>query len=146
MQLLAAVLFFILRWFCKRVKWLHEKKMWWLPFAFFVLGVWSLLFWPLPFWGGTVATGIATLFNWIFGGAAALLGGSAGVIATIVLILVLLGTTADLIDGKADRWAKFSVFLIAPLALVASAEFAPWLLTAVQSVSGVGPQVLSAIA
>ncbi|MHA6801773.1 hypothetical protein [Bounagaea algeriensis] len=120
--------------------------MWWLPFAFFVLGVWSLLFWPLPFWGGTVATAIAALFSWIFGGAAALLGGSAGVIATVVLILVLLGTIADLIDKEANKWAKFSVFLVAPLALVASAEFAPWLLGFVQSVSGVGPQVLTAIA
>lgn len=146
MQLLAALLFFIFRWFCKRVKWLHEKKMWWLPFVFFILGIWSLLFWPIPGWGGTVATAIASLFSWIFSGLAMLLGGSAGVIATIALVLVLLGTTADLIDGKPDRWAKFSVFLIAPLALVASAEFAPWLLTFVQSVSGVGPQVLTAIA
>ncbi|MHA6806286.1 hypothetical protein [Salinifilum ghardaiensis] len=146
MQLLAAALFFICRWFCKRIKRLSDGKMFFLPFTFFVLGVWSLLFWPIPGWGGTVATAAAALFNWVLGGVAALIGGSAGIVASILLILIILGTVADLWDKKPDRWAKFSVFLIAPLALVASAEFAPWLLTAVQHVGGIGPQVLTAIA
>lgn len=146
MQLLAAALFWICRWFCKRFTKLSGGKMFWLPFTFFVLAVWSLLFWPIPFWGGSVASGIAALFAWAFNALAMLVGGNAGIIASLLLILVLLGTVADLKDKKPDRWAKFSVFLIAPLALVASAEFAPWLLGFVQQVSGVGPQVLTAIA
>lgn len=146
MHLLAAALFWILRWFVKRFNKLSSGKLFWLPYGFFILAVWSVLFWPVPGWGGTVATGIAAVFSWIFSGAAGLLGGTAGIIASILLILVICGTAADLKDKKPDRWAKFSVFLVAPLALVASAEFAPWVLVIVESVSGVGPQLLTALA
>lgn len=146
MQLLAAALCFIVRWFCKRIGKLSQGKMFWLPFSLFVLGVFSLLFWPIPVWGESMASAAAWLLSALFGFVGPLLGASAGVIATVLLILIILGTVADLWDKKPDRWAKWSTFALAPLALVASAEFAPGVLTFVETVGGIGPQVLTAIA
>lgn len=146
MQLLAAALFWIFRWFCKRIKFLSAGRMFWLPYLFFVLAIWSLMLWPIPFWGESVASLLAYMLSALFGFVGSLIGGSAGIIASILLILVLLGTIADLWDKKPDSWAKYSTFALAPLALVASAEFAPGVLAVVETVGGLGPELLTSMA
>ena len=148
MQLLAAVLFWALRWFVKRFNKLSKDKMFWLPYTLYVLAWMSLLFQPIPFVGESVVSGLAALVSWAFGLLAQLIGGgaTAGLIASIALGVVILGTVADLKDKKADKWAKYMVFASAPLAMVASAQFAPPILRGIQMIGGVGPQVLSALA
>lgn len=145
MQLLAAAMFWIFRWFCRRIKYLSAGKMFWLPYVFYVLAVWSLLFWPIPFWGVSVAGAMAWIFGVVFGWLAGWIGGTGGIIASVLLILIILGTIADLWDKKPDKWAKYSVIFAAPLALVASAQFAPGVLTVVQTVGGIGPNLLASM-
>lgn len=146
MQVLAAVLFWALRWFVKRFKKLSDDKMFWLPYALYVLAWLSLLFQPIPGWGESIVSAFAAVVSWIFSGLAAGLGGTAGIFASVALLIVILGTIADLKDKKADKWARYMVFTSAPLAMVASAQFAPFVLRGIQALGGVGPQVLNVIA
>lgn len=146
MQVLAAILFWALRKFVQRFKKLSDGKMFWLPYALYVLAWLSLLFQPIPGWGESVVSAFAAVVSWVFGWLAAWLGGTAGIFASVALIIVILGTVADLKDKKADKWARYIVFASAPLAMVASAQFAPWLLRGIQALGGVGPQVLSTLA
>lgn len=146
MQLLAAVLFWALRKFVQRFKKLSTGKMFWLPYALYVLAWMSLLFQPIPFVGESVVSGLAALVSWLFGLLAQVIGGTAGIIASVALGIVILFTVADLCDKKPDKWARYAVFTSAPLAMVASAQFAPFVLRGIQAIGGVGPQVLNAIA
>lgn len=146
MQLLAAVMFWFMRKFTLRFNKLSKGKMFWLPYSLYVLAWMSLLFQPIPFWGESVVSGLAALVSWAFGLLAQLVGGTAGIIASVALGIVILGTIADLCDKKPDKWARYMVFAGAPLAMVASAQFAPFVLRGIQAIGGVGPQVLNAIA
>lgn len=146
MQVLAAIFFWALRKFVQRFKKLSDGKMFWLPYALYVLAWLSLLFQPIPLWGESVVSGLAAVVSWVFGWFAEWLGGTAGIFASVALLIVILGTVADLKDKKADKWARYMVFTSAPLAMVASAQFAPFVLRGIQALGGVGPQVLSTLA
>ncbi len=141
---LAGALFLFLRWIAKKFR---SKWIWWLPFSLLLLAVFALAFAPIPFTDLSVAGLVAWLVGWAFNLVGSAFGVSGSVIAGVALFVVLAAGLVDLFkDRKADGWATTMVYSAPVLALLAAGPIAPQILEFVQTISGVGPTVVTTIA
>lgn len=142
-MLWASGIFFLLM--RKAAKRLNKEWGKLLAYGLLALGVFTLAFAPLPFFPGSLASWGAQLANWGLGLLAGVLGASVAVLAGVALIALLVFTVFDLKDKKPDGVAKTTVYLTPVLALVAGGPVAVQLLEIMQSLGGVGPNVLATI-
>jgi hypothetical protein len=122
------------------------KKLWFLPFVFLVLAVFSLAYAPLPFGWGSIAGLIGYVGTWLLGLLGGLFGASGATIAGLLLIVVLIFGMIDLIkDHKPDGAAKTMVFALPVLVLIASSSIAGNVGNFIERVANVGPAVVQSI-
>lgn len=117
-----------------------------IPFAFLLLAVAALVYAPLPFGWGSIGSILAALVGWVLGLPAALFSVPVATIAAVLLALVLVLGLIDLInDLHPDAWAKWMVYSVPVLALIAGGPLTPYVTGAIEFFGGVGPDTVAAI-
>ncbi len=112
-----------------------------LPFAVMTVGIWTLIWAKIPFFGGTLANTIATPVGWILNhlGSAADMSGTR--LATWMLVLGTLAAIIDVVrDKHPDGMAKTMVVAAPILAVLAGGSLAQQVL---QTTSNIGPSLMS---
>lgn len=124
----------------------RKKMLWFIPPILLFLGVCSLVWAPLPFVGGSLATWIGTLLGWVLGWLAGLFSASSATAATVAILALAIAAVIDLLDKQPDKWAKTAIVTIPFLAVLATGPIASGVDSITRSVSGHSVSVVANIA
>lgn len=141
---LAGLFFLAARYVVKKFS--SNKWMKLVQFGLLALAVAALAYAPLPFGWGSIGGLLGSLTGWVLGGIGGLFGVPASAIAAILLLLVVVCGLIDLVkDLKPDAWAKWMVYTVPVLVLVAGGPFTPYVQAVIDMLGGLGPDAVTAI-